>query len=109
MNPFFDTADFVEPEQFKLEVAVMHAMQSYTKHTVQLLGWCNTPMGLCMEKYDTCLQRLLFKTPKIAMNGGLGVTHVFKMMREICDAMAACEELLIVHCDLKPGDKLENE
>ena len=89
-------------ENFKFEVAVMHAMQSYTKHTVGLLGWCSRPMGICMETYDMSLDRLI-EPRQEGENYFLTITQVYSMMNQVCDALHACEQLMIVHNDLKPG------
>ena len=88
----------MSPENFQFEVAVMHALQSYTRHTVDVLGWCNAPMAICMEKYDMSLAHLIKRE-----NFTLGINHVFTMMKQVCEALQACEELMIVHNDLKPG------
>ena len=80
----------------------MHAIQSYTKHTVGLLGWSSRPMGICMETYDMSLDRLI-EPRQEGENYFLTITQVYSMMNQVCDALHACEQLMIVHNDLKPG------
>ena len=107
--------DTMSSENFQFEVAVMHAMQSYTKHTVGLLGWCSRPMGICMEMYDSSLDRIN-EPRREGEDFFLTIYQVYSMMKQVCEALHACEQLMIVHNDLKPGisfhiyqDTLKNE
>ena len=74
-----------------------------------MIAWAERPMCICMEKYDMSLMDLLFgsKTIKVGRNQfSVTLENAFQMMRELCDALSACESLNIVHNDLKPGNEI---
>ena len=82
----------------------MHAIYTYTKNSVQMIGWSTDPMCICMEKYDMSLADVLFGSRKMKVHGfALGIKDVFKAARDICEALVVCEDLKIIHNDLKPG------
>ncbi len=59
-----------------------------------------------MEKYDMSLKELIFASDTSSKSTfTLNLKDVFKITSDICEALTICEELMIVHNDLKPGMK----
>ena len=55
-----------------------------------------------METYDMSLNKLI-EPRQDGENYFLTITQVYSMMKQVCDALNACEQLMIFHNDLKPG------
>ena len=83
----------------------MHAVHAFTPNSVQVLGYCEDPMAICMEKYDMSLDKFIFKPLQPLKRQStltLRLSDVSNIMHDVCKALNACEELSIVHNDLKP-------
>ena len=77
----------------------MDAVQHFTKNTVQMICWSETPRSIVMKKYDIPLTKIVFERTAKNM---LRLGTIRNILIDICDAMVACEKLGIVHNDLKP-------
>jgi serine/threonine protein kinase len=86
-----------DANQFKFEVAVMDAMRNFTRHTVGVVGWSINPYAIVMKRYQTSLDNIIFQNERIRL------VTIASIIKDINDALTACEKLGIIHNDLKPS------